>query len=356
MQNMTEIRKIGGDRMYSITLIPGDGIGPEVTHSAKRVIEATGLKISWDIVNAGADVYKDRGVLVPDEVFESLEKNRIALKGPITTPVGCGFRSINVLLRKKYDLFSNIRPVKKIPGIETPFKDVDLVIFRENTEDLYSGIEKSTSEDSAEAVKVITRKASLRIAKKAFEYAEKNNRKKVTAVHKANIMKLTDGLFLDCAREISKTYPDIEYEEVIIDNMCMQLVMNPSRFQVIVTTNLYGDILSDLCAGLVGGLGIVPGANIGEDMAIFEAVHGSAPDIAGKNIANPTALILSGAMMLNYIGETEKADAIADAVSKTISEGKYITMDLGGSSSTSDMTDAIIEKILESKQINTVLV
>ncbi|MDK2917628.1 MAG: isocitrate dehydrogenase [Candidatus Petromonas sp.] len=332
--------------MYNITLIPGDGIGPEVTNSAKKVIEATGLKINWDIVNAGADVYTEKGVLVPDEVFKSLEKNKIALKGPITTPIGCGFRSINVALRKKYDLFSNVRPLKTISGIKTPFKDVDLVVFRENTEGLYSGIERSISNDSAEAIKVITRKASLRIVKAAFEYAVTNNKKKVTVVHKANIMKLTDGLFLDCAREVSKDYSHIELEEVIVDNMCMQLVMNPSQFQVIVTTNLYGDILSDLCAGLVGGLGVVPGANIGDNMAIFEAVHGSAPDIAGKNAANPTALILSGAMMLNYLGEKKKSDIIINAVLKTIGEGKYITKDLGGSSSTIEMTDAIVEKIL----------
>jgi isocitrate dehydrogenase (NAD+) len=332
--------------MYNITLIPGDGIGPEVTNSAKKVIEATGLKINWDIVNAGADVYTEKGVLVPDEVFKSLEKNKIALKGPITTPVGCGFRSINVALRKKYDLFSNVRPLKTISGIKTPFKDVDLVVFRENTEGLYSGIERSISNDSAEAIKVITRKASLKIVKAAFEYAVTNNKKKVTVVHKANIMKLTDGLFLDCAREVSKDYSHIELEEVIVDNMCMQLVMNPSQFQVIVTTNLYGDILSDLCAGLVGGLGVVPGANIGDNMAIFEAVHGSAPDIAGKNAANPTALILSGAMMLNYLGEKKKSDIIINAVLKTIGEGKYITKDLGGSSSTIEMTDAIVEKIL----------
>lgn len=332
--------------MYNITLIPGDGIGPEVTNSAKKVIEATGLKINWDIVNAGADVYTEKGVLVPDEVFKSLEKNKIALKGPITTPIGCGFRSINVALRKKYDLFSNVRPLKTISGIKTPFKDVDLVVFRENTEGLYSGIERSISNDSAEAIKIITRKASLRIVKAAFEYAVTNNKKKVTVVHKANIMKLTDGLFLDCAREVSKDYSHIELEEVIVDNMCMQLVMNPSQFQVIVTTNLYGDILSDLCAGLVGGLGVVPGANIGDNMAIFEAVHGSAPDIAGKNAANPTALILSGAMMLNYLGEKKKSDIIINAVLKTIGEGKYITKDLGGSSSTIEMTDAIVEKIL----------
>ncbi|QZY57531.1 isocitrate/isopropylmalate dehydrogenase family protein [Crassaminicella profunda] len=331
--------------MYKITLIPGDGIGPEVTTAARKVVEATGLKIDWDIVNAGLNVYKEKGVLVPDEVYESLEKNKFALKGPITTPIGKGFRSINVSLRKKYNLFSNVRPVKSIPGTSSPFKNVDLVIFRENTEGLYSGIENKLSEDSSEAIKIITKAASLKIAQAAFEYAANNKKEKVTVVHKANIMKLTDGLFLDCAREIAKNYPDITLQEVIVDNMCMQLVMNPSQFQVIVTTNLYGDILSDLCAGLVGGLGLVPGANIGEDMAIFEAVHGSAPDIAGKNIANPTAVILSAAMLLNHLGETEKSDLIINAVIKTIHEGKFITKDLGGLSSTMDITNRIIENI-----------
>lgn len=331
--------------MYKITLIPGDGIGPEVTDSAKRVIESTGLKVDWDIVNAGANVYKEKGILVPDEVYKSIEKNKIALKGPITTPIGSGFRSINVMLRKKYNLFSNVRPVKTIPGTNTPFKNIDLIIFRENTEGLYSGVEHKPSKDSAEAIKIITKEASLKIINEAFDYAKKNDKKKVTVVHKANIMKLTDGLFLDCAREVSKNYPEILLEEVIVDNMCMQLVMNPSQFEVIVTTNLYGDILSDLCAGLVGGLGLVPGANIGEDMAIFEAVHGSAPDIAGKNIANPTAIILSSAMMLNYLGEKEKSNLIINAVIDVIDEGKFLTKDLGGTSYTTEITNAIIGKI-----------
>lgn len=329
--------------LYNITLIPGDGIGPEVTSAAKQVIEASGVDVKWDIVNAGANVYKEKGVLVPQEVYKSIEKNKVVLKGPITTPIGCGFRSINVLLRKKYDLYANIRPVKKIQGIDTPFKDVDLVIFRENTEGLYSGIESIKEDGTTEAIKVITKKASLRIIKEAFKYAKENGKEKVAVVHKANIMKLTDGLFLELAREVSKSYPDIKLQEVIVDNMCMQLVMNPSKYDVIVTTNLYGDILSDLCAGLVGGLGLVPGANVGKDMAIFEAVHGSAPDIAGKNLANPTAVILSGAMMLRYLGELEKANSIIDSVQRTILEGKYITKDLGGSSSTTDMKDAIID-------------
>lgn len=332
--------------MYKITLIPGDGIGPEVTNSAKKIIEATGLKVEWDIVNAGAKVFEEKGVLVPDEVYESIEKNKVVLKGPITTPIGSGFRSINVLLRKKYELFANIRPVKKIQGINTPFENVDITIFRENTEGLYSGIESTKDDGTTEAIKIITKKASLRIIKEAFKYARENGKKKVAVVHKANIMKLTDGLFLDIAREVSKNYPDIELQEVIVDNMCMQLVMNPAKYEVIVTTNLYGDILSDLCAGLVGGLGLVPGANIGNEMAIFEAVHGSAPDIAGKNLANPTAVILSGAMMLKFLGESEKAKLIIDSVQRTIKEGKYVTKDLGGTSTTTEMTEAIISNLI----------
>ncbi len=331
--------------MYNITLIQGDGIGPEVTNSAKAVIEATGLEVCWDIVNAGIHIYEKEGVVVPDSVFDSIEKNKVVLKGPITTPIGKGFRSVNVMLRKKYNLFSNVRPVKTIPGTKSPFKNIDLVIFRENTEGLYIGIEKQTSENSAESIKLVTRDASIRIVKSAFEYAKNNNKEKVTVVHKANILKISDGLFLDCAREVSEEYPNIELEEMIVDNMCMQLVLNPNQFEVIVTTNLYGDILSDLCAGLVGGLGLVPGANIGDNMAIFEAVHGSAPDIAGKNLANPTALILSSAMMLNHLGEREKANKIINSVFETIQKGKYITKDLGGSSTTIEMTNAIIEKI-----------
>jgi len=332
--------------MYNITLIPGDGIGPEVSEAAKHVVDATGLNINWEIVNAGEKVFKDTGVLVPDEVFESIEKNKIALKGPITTPIGSGFRSINVMLRKKYDLYSNVRPVRSLPGINTPFKGIDLVIFRENTEGLYAGIEQELPDGTCEAVKRVTRNASIRIAEAAFEYAKKNNKKKVTVAHKANIMKLADGLFLNCVREVSQTYPDIILKEVIVDNMCMQLVMNPNQFEVIVTMNLYGDLLSDLCAGLVGGLGLVPGANIGKDISIFEAVHGSAPDIAGKNLANPIALILSSAMMLNHMGETDKAEAIIKAVTKTIYEDKILTCDLGGKATTNEITEAIIKNII----------
>ena len=331
--------------MYNITLIPGDGIGPEVSEAAKKVVDAVGLDINWEIVNAGEKVFEETGVLVPEEVFENIEKNKIALKGPITTPIGTGFRSINVMLRKKYDLYSNVRPVRTLPGLDNPFKEVDLVIFRENTEGLYAGIEEEFSDGSCQAIKRITPNASMRIAKEAFEYAKKNGKKKVAVAHKANIMKLADGLFLKCVKEVSKSYPEIELQEVIVDNMCMQLVMNPHQFEVIVTTNLYGDLLSDLCAGLVGGLGMVPGENIGKDISIFEAVHGSAPDIAGKNLANPTALILSSAMMLNHMGEEEKAEAIIKAVTKTISEGKVLTGDLGGSATTDEITEEIIKNI-----------
>ena len=332
--------------VYNITVIQGDGIGPEIVKSAIEVLESTGLSFKWDMVNAGIDVYEKEGILIPETVFESIEKNKIALKGPITTPIGKGFSSINVQLRKKYDLFSCVRPVKSIPGIKVPFENIDLVIFRENTEDLYVGIERMKSPDEAEAIKLITRKGSKRIIEEAFEYARKNNKTKVTVVHKANIMKLTDGLFLECAREIAEKYPDVTLQETIVDNMCMQLVMKPSQFQVIVTTNLYGDILSDLCAGLVGGLGIVPGANIGIGTAIFEAVHGSAPDISGKGIANPTAIILSASMMLNYLGEYNEANRIRNGVLTTIEQGKFVTKDLGGTATTVEMTKAIINNML----------
>ncbi len=331
--------------MKKITLIPGDGIGPEVTGSTVKIIESTGFEVEWEVVNAGAEVFEKTGSLVPDEVFQSIEKNKVALKGPIATPIGKGFRSINVQLRKKYDLYSNIREVKNILGLKTKFDNVDLVIFRENTEGLYIGIENMEDENTAVAKKVVTKKGSLRIAKSAFEYAVKNKKNKVTVAHKANILKIADGLFLDCVREVAKDYPAIKLQEVIIDNMCMQMVMNPSQFEVIVTTNLYGDILSDLAAGLVGGLGLVPGANIGEDIAIFEAVHGSAPDIAGKNLANPIAVLLSGVHMLKYLGEFEKAELITKAISKVMEEGKHLTGDLGGNASTTEITEAIIEKI-----------
>ncbi|HYE81073.1 MAG TPA: isocitrate/isopropylmalate dehydrogenase family protein [Clostridia bacterium] len=332
--------------MYRITLIPGDGIGPEVSWAARKVIAAAGVDITWEIVNAGEAVWKATGSLVPNEVYRSLEENRVALKGPITTPVGKGFRSINVMLRNKYDLFTNLRPVMSIPGVKTPFDGVDLVIFRENTEDLYCGAESTKEPGKAEAVKIITEYASKRIAKSAFEYAVRNGRKKVTVVHKANILKLTDGLFLETARQVSEAYPMIEFQERIIDNMCMQLVKKPEDYDVILTMNLYGDILSDLCAGLVGGLGVVPGANIGSSMAIFEAVHGSAPDIAGRNIANPTALILSGAMLLEHIGEKRAAKKVRAAVSKTMESRSMLTADMGGTASTEEFTDEIINNML----------
>lgn len=331
--------------MRKITLIPGDGIGPEISKSVIDIFKAANIQVEFEIENAGEKVYNETGELIPDSLYKNIEKNKIALKGPITTPIGKGFRSINVYLRKKYDLYSNIRPIRTLPGIDTKYENIDLVIFRENTEGLYIGEEKYENEahDSAIAIKRITRKGSHRIIKAAFEYAKENNLSKVAVVHKANILKITDGLFLDVAREIAKDYPDISVEEVIIDNMCMQLVMNPEKYQVIVTMNLYGDILSDLCAGLVGGLGLAPGANLGDDIAIFEAVHGSAPDIAGQNIANPLALLFSSIHMLRYIKEIEKADQIENAVLKVLIEGKTLTGDLGGTASTKELTDSIMK-------------
>ena len=333
--------------MRKITLIPGDGIGPEISKSVTDIFKAVGADVEFEIENAGENVYNETGELIPDSLYKSLEKNKIALKGPITTPIGKGFRSINVYLRKKYDLYSNIRPIRTLPGIKTKYENIDLVIFRENTEGLYIGEEKyeNEQETSAIAVKRITKKGSSRIIKAAFEYAKDNNLSKVTVVHKANILKITHGLFLDTAREIAKYYPGITTEEVIIDNMCMQLVMNPEKYQVIVTMNLYGDILSDLCAGLVGGLGLAPGANIGEDIAVFEAVHGSAPDIAGQNKANPLALLFTSIDMLKYIKENEKAVQIENAVLKVLEKGEVLTADLGGSATTEELTAEIIKKL-----------
>jgi len=331
--------------LKKITLIPGDGIGPEVAGAVQKIINASGASIEWDVVNAGADIYKETGELVPDSVYRSIEANKVALKGPITTPVGSGFRSINVMLRKKYDLYSNIRPVQTLPGLKTPFNDIDLVIFRENTEGLYIGIEFERENGVMEAIKKITPEGSERIIRSAFEFAQKMNRKSVAVVHKANILKMADGLFLDIGRKVALEYPDIEMKEVIVDNMCMQLVMNPNQYDVIVTMNLYGDILSDLCAGLVGGLGLVPGANIGKDLAIFEAVHGSAPDIAGQGKANPIALLRSGCMMLDYIGYENESNKIRTAIDTVLSDGKSLTPDMGGSASTQDLTDAIIGAI-----------
>lgn len=327
--------------MHKITLIPGDGIGPEITNAVKSVIAASGVDVWWDVQEVGQKALQIYGNPLPDVAIESIKANKIALKGPVTTQIGKGFKSINVTLRQTFDLYANIRPVKSLPGVKTPFSGVDMVIFRENTEDLYAGIENVINEDRVEAIKVITRKASRRIAEKAFEYAYQNNRKKVTAVHKANIMKKSDGLFLEETRKAADKYSDIAYDELIVDNTCMKLVQQPEKFDVIVTENLYGDIISDLCAGLVGGLGVVPGMNVGEDYMIFEAVHGSAPDIAGKNIANPLALLMSSVEMLKVIGETWAANSIQTAIYKLLEDGKHLTPDLGGSATTSEMTQEL---------------
>jgi len=335
--------------MYNITLILGDGIGPEVSYATKKVIDATGININWDIQNAGEKTYNECGYLIPEDVYKSIEKNRVVLKGPITTPIGVGFRSLNVHLRKKYKLFANIRPIITIDGIESRYENIDFTIFRENTEGLYIGIEEKVNENEYNAIKKVTRKGSERIIRKAFEYAKEKQINKVTIAHKANILKLADGFFLKIGREIAEEYNDIILEEVIIDNMCMQLVKNPENYKVIVTTNLYGDILSDLSAGLVGGLGLIPSANIGEDIAIFEAVHGSAPDIANMNIANPTALIRSGIMMLEYLNEYENALKIDNALKKLFIQGNIITKDLGGDATTKEFTDELIRIIQEAK-------
>jgi len=332
--------------MHKITLIPGDGIGPEVTSATKKIIDSTGVKIHWDVQNAGIDVMEECGTPLPEHVIDSIRMNKIALKGPITTPIGEGFRSVNVTLRKELDLYTNLRPIKTYSGIPTRYDNIDLVIVRENTEDLYVGIEHMVGDDAAESIKIFTRKGCERIVRYAFEYAKREGRKKVTAVHKANIMKKTDGMFLAIAKDIAKEYPDIEFEEMIIDAMCMRLVQVPETYDVLVLPNLYGDIVSDLCAGLVGGMGFAPGANIGSEYAVFEAVHGSAPDIAGKNIANPTALILSGIHMLKHIGEVEASNKIESALSSVLKEGKVLTKDIGGSASTTEFTDYVISKIL----------
>jgi len=330
--------------IYPVTLIPGDGIGPEVTAATVRALEATGVKFLWERVELNAKVIEQAGSELPQPVIESLARTHVGLKGPVTTPVAGGFQSVNVALRKKLDLFANVRPVRTLPGLKTRFQDVsiDMVIFRENTEDLYSGLEHEVVPDVVTSLKVITRKASIRISKYAFQYALKMGRKRVTAVHKANIMKLGDGLFLRCAREIAKRYPEIEYKELIVDNAAMQLVMRPEQFDVLLMPNLYGDIVSDLAAGLVGGLGIVPGANIGEQNAVFEAVHGSAPDIAGRGIANPTALMQSAAMMLDHLGEQEAAARLQSAIIAVYREGKHTTRDVGGTAGTEEFTEAVI--------------
>ncbi len=331
--------------MHTITLIPGDGIGPEVTEATRRVIEATGVAITWDIQNAGENVMAECGTPLPPAVLDSIRTNKVALKGPITTPVGTGFRSVNVALRKQLDLYANVRPCKTYAGVPARYTDVDLVIVRENTEDLYAGIEHMVGEDAAETIKIITRKGSERIARYAFDYARREGRKKVTAVHKANIMKCTDGLFLATARDVAAKYPDIQFEDMIVDAMCMKLVQDPTLYDVMVMPNLYGDILSDLCSGLVGGLGVAPGANIGAGLALFEPVHGSAPKRAGQNIINPTATMLSGVLMLRHINETAAADKMEHAIAAVLKEGRTVTYDLKGTAKTSEYVDAIIEKI-----------
>jgi len=327
---------------HTITLIPGDGIGPEVSAAVVRIIEATGVEIAWETHYAGAQAQEKFGTTLPEDLLESIRRNKLALKGPITTPVGKGFTSVNVGLRKTLDLYANLRPVRALPNVPCRYPELDLVVVRENTEDLYSGIEHVVVPGVVESIKIITEKASTRVSKFAFEYARREGRKKVTAVHKANIMKLSDGLFLDCFRNVAKDYPEIEADDKIVDNACMQLVMRPEQFDIMLLENLYGDIVSDLCAGLIGGLGLVPGANIGEQGAVFEAVHGSAPDIAGQGIANPTALLQSGILMLRHIGERDAAEKIETAMLKVFKEGKVRTRDIGGHASTSEFAEAII--------------
>jgi isocitrate dehydrogenase (NAD+) len=332
---------------HKVTLIAGDGIGPEITGAVVRIIEASGVEIEWESFVAGAEALSRYGDPLPSPVLESIKRNHIALKGPLTTPVGTGFTSVNVRLRKTLDLYANLRPVRTLPGLVTPFGDLDLVVVRENTEDLYSGIEHVVVPGVVESLKIITEKASTRIARFAFEYSRRENRKKVTAIHKANIMKLSDGLFLDCFRKIAVEYPEIAADDKIVDNACMQLVMKPQQFDVLLLENLYGDIISDLAAGLVGGLGVVPGANIGELGAVFEAVHGSAPDIAGKNMANPTALLQSAIMMLRYLGERDAADLIEHAMTHTLANKQVRTRDLSGTASTTEYTEAIVASMRE---------
>ncbi len=327
---------------YKITLIAGDGIGPEVTGAAVRILEASGVKFEWEPFQAGADAYEKYHEYIPQSLLDSIERTHLALKGPITTPIGGGFPSINVQLRKRFELFANFRPIVNLPNVATHYPGVDLIIVRENTEGLYSGIEHEVVPGVVESLKIITEKASTRISRWAFEYARKFKRKKMHAIHKANIMKLSDGLFLQCSRKIAKEYPEIAYGEHIVDNTCMQLVTNPYQYDVLLLENLYGDIISDLCAAFVGGLGLVPGANFGEHCAIFEAVHGSAPDIAGKGLANPTAVLRSGILMLRHLGEQEAADRIQRALEVVYSERKHLTRDVSGTASTNQFANAVI--------------
>lgn len=332
-------------KVFNITLIPGDGIGPEVTSSARKVLSAAGIVIDWEIMDAGAGAVDKYGTTLPDETVDSIHRNKIALKGPLTTPIGEGYTSVNVSLRKQLDMYSNVRPVRSALGISNLTHPVDLVIFRENTEDLYAGLENEIAPGVAQSLKIITEKASTRIAKAAFEWAKNKGRHAVHAVHKANIMKKSDGLFLECVRKVAAKFPEIAYNEIIVDNCAMQLVMRPEQFDVLVLGNLYGDIISDLAAGLVGGLGVVPGANIGDEYAVFESVHGSAPDIAGKGIANPLATILSANMMLRYLNLDKEAERIEAAIVLFLSERKHLTPDMGGNATTDEMVAALIEKI-----------
>ena len=331
--------------MKRVTLIKGDGIGPEITDSVMKIINTAGVAIDWDVQTAGADLIEAEGTPLPQRVLDSVKQNKIALKSPVTTPIGKGFRSVNVQLRKELDLYANLRPCYNLPNVKTRYDKVDIVVVRENTEDLYAGIERQVDENTAESIKIITKKASERIAKFAFDYAVKNNRKEVCVVTKANICKLSDGLFLECARKIAQQFPQIKFREILVDNCCMQLVQNPNQFDVLLLPNLYGDIVSDLCAGLIGGLGIAQGANIGEDYAVFEPVHGSAPDIAGQDKANPTAMLMSAIEMLNYIGENEAGKRIRLALFDTLDAG-IKTVDLGGNASCTKFTQAIIDRLV----------
>lgn len=330
---------------HHITLIPGDGIGPEVAQATVEVLKATGVHIDWDEQPAGLAAFQSTGEALPQATLDSIRKNRVALKGPTTTPVGTGHVSANVKLRRELDLYASIRPVKTVPGVQSRYDNIDLVVFRENTEGLYAGLENQVTRDVILSIKVVTERATQRIAKAAFDYARRHNRRKVTAVHKANIMKLGDGFFLKCCSDMAKNYPEIEYDDAIIDACCMRLVMNPEAFDVLLMENLYGDIVSDLCSGLVGGLGVVPGANIGEEGAVFEAVHGSAPDIAGQGIANPTALIKSAVLMLSHVGELSASEELDAALNKVLTEGKTLTRDLGGYATTAEFAQAIIANL-----------
>ena len=330
---------------HKITLIPGDGIGPEVTGATISVLRATGFEAEWETFVVGAEALSRFGDPLPENLIDSIKRNKTALKGPVATPIGTGFVSSNVRLRKALDLYANLRPIKSLKGVPSRYEDIDLVVVRENTEDLYSGLEHEVVPGVVESLKIITDKASRRIAKFAFEYARREGRKKITAVHKANIMKLSDGLFLRCFREVAEDYPEIAADDLIVDNTCMQLVINPTQFDMLLLENLYGDIVSDLCAGLIGGLGVAPGANIGEEIAVFEAVHGAAPSIAGRGIANPTALLLSAVLMLKHLNERERAVRIQAAIEKVLAEGKVLTRDLGGQATTLDFTEAIIRSL-----------